>query len=76
MSNDPDKNHGDRYTWKKGDLVFLKQGHGEPMNQEAMDAILARSRPTNAGRPSQPPAEGKPDAHIHEHRRGAPGPED
>lgn len=54
MSDDPDKDYGNRYTWKEGDLVFLKKGHGEPMSEGELDAILARDRPDNAGRPGQP----------------------
>jgi hypothetical protein len=35
---------GDKFTWKEGDLEFLKQGDGEPLiSPEEMDRILSEN---------------------------------
>jgi hypothetical protein len=37
----PEPDPGERYTWKKGDLVLLKPGEGEPLiSEEELDRIL------------------------------------
>jgi len=53
MSDDPE--YGRRFTWHKGDLVFQKQGQGEPMSQEDLDEILSRRGPPGPASDRAPP---------------------